>query len=163
MMKIIAHRGNLNGPCPETENTEEAIEVAIENGFDVEIDVWCLDGRLWLGHDRPDRVVDESFLYRNGSRLWIHCKNLTALMILRQDFQCFFHDKDAYTMTSYGVVWGNIDSARHPSMIAVMPELSWDPYPNCYGVCTDFPFKYLSWAKTLQSHLSNSIGIRTGP
>ena len=39
-MKLIAHRGNVNGPDPLTENTPEKIESAITAGYDVEIDIW---------------------------------------------------------------------------------------------------------------------------
>jgi glycerophosphoryl diester phosphodiesterase len=39
-MKLIAHRGNTEGPNPLEENKPEYIEEAIENGFDVEIDIW---------------------------------------------------------------------------------------------------------------------------
>ena len=36
----IAHRGNTRGPKPEKENQPEYILQAIQEGFDVEIDVW---------------------------------------------------------------------------------------------------------------------------
>ena len=39
-MKLIAHRGNINGPNPETENTVNQIDKCIEEGYDVEIDLW---------------------------------------------------------------------------------------------------------------------------
>ena len=53
-MKLIAHRGNVNGPDPLTENTPEKIESAIAAGYDVEIDIWYdEEGKLWLGHDEP--------------------------------------------------------------------------------------------------------------
>ena len=42
-MKVISHRGNLNGPNKQTENTIESIKTAINLGFDVEIDVWYID------------------------------------------------------------------------------------------------------------------------
>ena len=37
---LIAHRGNTRGPKPEKENQPEYILQAIQEGFDVEIDVW---------------------------------------------------------------------------------------------------------------------------
>jgi hypothetical protein len=39
-MKIIAHRGNLYGPDPETENTIEQAERCFAICFDVELDIW---------------------------------------------------------------------------------------------------------------------------
>ena len=35
-MKIISHRGNLNGPNEELENRLDTVEKAIESGFDVQ-------------------------------------------------------------------------------------------------------------------------------
>ena len=40
-MKLISHRGNINGPDLEKENTIEQIFIAIGKGFDVEVDVAC--------------------------------------------------------------------------------------------------------------------------
>ena len=44
-MKLIAHRGNIDGPNPERENSPEYIEEALKAGYDVEVDVWydCAD------------------------------------------------------------------------------------------------------------------------
>ena len=51
MTKIISHRGNLIGVKPECENNPTYIDQAIAEGFDVEIDVWFIDGEFFLGHD----------------------------------------------------------------------------------------------------------------
>lgn len=60
-MKIISHRGNLNGPNKQTENTIESIKLAINLGFDVEIDVWYIDNILYLGHDSDSLITDNNF------------------------------------------------------------------------------------------------------
>ena len=39
-MKLISHRGNLEGRKPELENNPEYIDEALSKGYDVEIDVW---------------------------------------------------------------------------------------------------------------------------
>ena len=41
-MKIISHRGNLNGPNKNLENRLDTIEKAIQLGFDVEVDIWLI-------------------------------------------------------------------------------------------------------------------------
>ena len=51
-MKIIAHRGNLSGPT-QTENHPDQIKKALDLGFDVEIDVWYKENKVFLGHDFP--------------------------------------------------------------------------------------------------------------
>ena len=61
-IKLISHRGNLNGVNPDRENSPSYIQKAIFAGYDVEIDVrWWNDG-IWLGHDTPDWEVPISFL-----------------------------------------------------------------------------------------------------
>ena len=75
-MKLIAHKGNINGPDPSKENTPEQIEYCIKNGYDVEIDVWYdLDGKLWLGHDKAQYEITWWWLAGLQSYLWIHCKD----------------------------------------------------------------------------------------
>jgi glycerophosphoryl diester phosphodiesterase len=139
---IIAHRGNINGPNPSTENREETIARAIELGLDCEIDVWKTDGRLWLGHDGPEHETTISFLAAHRPRLWVHCKNLDALIALKDEYNCFFHDKDTYTLTSKGYIWGNVGSPMTTQTILVMPEKANMVCTEYLGVCTDYPFRY---------------------
>jgi hypothetical protein len=39
-MKIISHRGNLNGSSTDIENHPTYIQAAINAGYDVEVDAW---------------------------------------------------------------------------------------------------------------------------
>ena len=39
-MKFISHRGNVRGPDPECENDPSQIITVMDEGYDVEIDVW---------------------------------------------------------------------------------------------------------------------------
>ena len=50
---ILAHRGNLDGPQPATENTTRQLRAAIAARFDVEFDIQfaCDRSRLVLAHD----------------------------------------------------------------------------------------------------------------
>jgi hypothetical protein len=52
-MILISHRGNLNGPNPERENHPDYIWEALRAGYEVEIDVWWVEGKFKLGHDEP--------------------------------------------------------------------------------------------------------------
>ena len=56
-MIYIAHRGNINGKFESYENEPNYIDRAIELGYDVEIDLWWVDGRTYLGHDEPQYEV----------------------------------------------------------------------------------------------------------
>lgn len=141
-MIFIAHRGNLYGPNKETENTPSAIIEAIEHGFNCEIDVWVLNNQIWLGHDYPQRMVSISFLETYKEYLWIHCKHLDSLLYLKNKYNCFYHDKDTYTLTTTGVIWGNINSPLTTEGIQVMPELSSNFSFDSIGICTDYPIRY---------------------
>lgn len=141
-MKIIAHRGNIFGPDAKTENKPETIQKAIRNGFDCEIDVWYLGGAYYLGHDFPETRISFEFLEFYSEHLWIHCKHLDSLVQLKDNFNCFYHDKDIYTLTTRGYIWGNINSPTHPLAIQVMPEKSGTFSEKCLGICTDYPIRY---------------------
>jgi hypothetical protein len=152
-MIFISHRGNINGKIKERENTPEYIEQALYSGYHCEIDVWCINNQFLLGHDSPDTAIDISFLEKHKSKLWVHCKNIQALELLSSNFNCFFHDKDLYTITSKGHIWGNINSQLTQNTICVMPEL----YTNgdlsnihaCKGICSDnIAFYKESFAKS---------------
>lgn len=153
-MLIISHKGNLNGPNPDKENHPNYIDQAFIAGFEVEIDVWLLDGQFWLGHDQPQYKIEKNFLL--DKKLWLHAKNMKAMfalndMKLNHMINCFFHQEDDCTLTSQGYIW------TYPRLlplsdqsIAVMPERvpNWN-VSNAAGICTDFPY-----------HFKNNINYR---
>jgi hypothetical protein len=144
MICRIAHRGNLNGPNPEKENHPSYIEEAIKAGFNAEIDVWFIDNKYILGHDKPDYEVPEKWIFDNKKYLWCHCKNIEALWIVSKNINAFFHDQDDCTLTSKGYIWTfprNLILTNRS--IAVMPERvnGWN-LTGVFGVCTDYPYKY---------------------
>ena len=71
-MVLISHRGNLYGPNPERENEPKYIHEAITKGYDVEIDVWVVEGVLFLGHDKPQYDITQDWLNKRYKHLWIH-------------------------------------------------------------------------------------------
>lgn len=147
-MKLIAHRGLINGPDVNLENRPEQIQQSLAAGYDCEIDFWCIEfpshRRYYLGHDRPDYEVDWKFFSQDG--LWIHAKNLAALHVLthsEQKFNYFWHQKDDYTLTSQGYIWAYPGQPVTSNTIMVMPEMV-DPTLkntkniNCFGICSDW-------------------------
>jgi hypothetical protein len=52
-MILISHRGNLNGKDVDNENNPLYIDRALGKGYDVEVDVWYVNGKWYLGHDEP--------------------------------------------------------------------------------------------------------------
>ena len=105
-MILISHRGNINSINRELENKQEYIQAALDLGYDVEIDVWLMDGTLHLGHDGPEREVNIEWLLKRSKKLWIHCKNFESLSFL-SDFNLilFFHEKEDYTIVSNKKIW----------------------------------------------------------
>ena len=144
-MRWIAHRGNTDGPCPETENTTAAVVRALEMGFDCEVDVWVVGDAVHLGHDEPGEKIAPEFLREHRSKLWCHAKNLEALQwLLAEKLHCFFHDRDDYALTSQGIVWAYPGRAVGPGVVNVMPERQVYLTFDCHGICSDCVSRYRS-------------------
>lgn len=147
-MKIISHRGNLNGPIKKTENTIESITYALNLKFDVEIDVWYINNNLYLGHDINNLILYdniETYLLNNASNLWIHCKNGEALIYLLdfKELNIFGHNNDDFVLTSKKYIFCKPGVPTNKKFIIVMPELTpiytKEELNNCYGILTDYP------------------------
>jgi len=133
-MFLISHRGNLNGKCDE-ENHPDHIDMALAQGFDVEIDVWKVLDEYYLGHDEPQYKVSMKFL--KNEKLWCHAKNIEALYDMNKEgVHCFWHQTDDVTLTSKGYLWTYPEKGLTKNSIAVLPK-EIDKNLNCYGVCTD--------------------------
>lgn len=144
-MKLIAHRGNLEGPKPELENDPNYLDDAMDQGFDVEVDVWRVDGELFLGHDGPTYPIYTQFLQR--PQIWAHAKNLEALdFMLNNAIHCFWHEEDARTLTSQGYVWTYPNKETITKSVIVVLELELNlENTNIHGVCGDH---VATWKKT---------------
>jgi glycerophosphoryl diester phosphodiesterase len=144
MLRIISHRGNIFGPNSVDENTKGSIQNAIDHGFDVEIDVWLTNDIIMLGHDSPQQMVELSWLESRKNYLWIHCKNIEAVIYFSKidDFNYFWHQNDNVTLTSKKYIWAFPGLQPIENSIAVMPEIHNDDVSLCVGICTDFPIKY---------------------
>ena len=146
-MRIISHRGNIDGPIPEKENLPHYIDSAILLGFDVEIDVWWDQG-VYLGHDGPEHKVSEEWLLDRRDRLWLHCKNLLAADQLSGRFQCFCSESDPFCFMTYGYLWVN-DVTMPLTRNCVVPLLGLKDIHNypfkdaAYAICTDYPIELL--------------------
>ena len=120
-MILISHRGNIDGPNEVRENSPYYIMEALTMGFDVEIDVWFVDGEFWLGHDSPQYKTDYKFLM--NERFWCHAKNLDALMEMKKyAIHYFWHETDTVTLTSKNYIWAYPGKQPIKGSIACMPE-----------------------------------------
>jgi len=149
-MILISHRGNTNGRFENHENEPTYIDMALNKGFDVEVDVWYKDNMLWLGHDKPEYSVDNKFIIDRMDKLWVHCKNIEAIeffMTCGWGLNYFWHETDTITLTSRGWIWAYPNKQPIKYSIAVMPELFNDNTTECIGICSDYIEKYKSLIK----------------
>ena len=148
-MKIIAHRANINGPSSKNENQLSSIKDCLDLGYDVELDIRLLEGKLYLGHDKPQLIITIEELGMIKNKVWVHCKNLQALSFFSQideEFNYFWHEEDSYTLTSKGYIWAYPGKELSPECICVMPEINYPTNNMNYlrnlsisGICTDYP------------------------
>jgi hypothetical protein len=144
-MILISHRGNLVGPNPKIENTPEYIKKAISLGYDVEIDVWIIKNKIYLGHDDPQYFINKTWLDFYKKFLWLHCKNIEAINYFsnnKKSFNYFWHEKDTITLTSKKYIWAYPGKQPIKNSIAVSPELYNDNLTHCLGICSDYIQKY---------------------
>ena len=142
-MILISHRGNIDGRIPEYENNPNYIEAALGLGYDVEIDLWFIDGKTYLGHDEPQYEIDDDWLGERIDKIWVHCKNIESLNWIRStNLHYFWHETDTVTLTSKNYVWAYPGKQPIVGSIAVMPELENDNVLLCTGICSDYIKRY---------------------
>lgn len=153
-MVLISHRGNINGPNPEFENSPEYINAAITCGYNVEIDLWgikCDNNKiiLSLGHDDPNYNINIQWLYERSRKLFIHAKNFLAVSFLmankQKDFlglRFFFHEKERYSLiANTSLVWCH--DMSEVNNFSIVPLISrqdislWENKP-VFGICSDY-------------------------
>lgn len=153
-MKFIAHRGNILGRIPHMENTQEHLQKALDQGFDVEVDLWVTEEWMDIrtGHDEPLHSLDEKFMELYKNRVWYHAKNFYALdFCLKEGLNAFWQHDDLYSLTTNKKIWHH-STARGPEskwtdltqsvvMVMGLPELEGldffqSPIFNCYAICS---------------------------
>lgn len=143
-MKIISHRGNINGPNPDKENNPIYIDQAIDAGYDVEIDIRYRDGWFFLGHDTADYPVTMEWLMFRWDKLWIHCKDLeSCIALIHTNLRVFCHSQDPYTIISSEQIWIH-DLSLNITKQCIVPLITKEQLLQRsnfepYGICTDYP------------------------
>jgi hypothetical protein len=144
-MIYIAHRGLLNGPDKNKENTLPQIRESLLKGFDCEIDVWLVNDEWYLGHDGPDTKISLDFITQNWHNLWIHTKNeesFIAMVNMDEMMNFFWHDTDTYTLTSLGYPWVYPGEKLFSKAVCVLPERVMKIHEakglECFAVCSDY-------------------------
>ena len=151
-MRLIAHRGNMTGPSAQ-ENHPDHIREALQAGFDVEVDVWLIDGDIWFGHDEPQYPAHITVL---NNRYWLHCKNIEALRFFGgieiNEANVFWHESDDYTLTNKRFIWTNIGKDLTGRSIMVMPEVTDSTLENTLDVdCSGISSDWIQKIKTMRA------------
>lgn len=141
----ILHRGLLNGPDKEKENKETELWKRLQDGWDIEVDMWWFEGDIWLGHDGPACLLHDKRLLESP-RVWIHCKNIDMFryMIDNKPGAAYFsHNIDEAVLTSNGFIWcyPGVQAGIHS--IVVMPERTPEmkvDLTSIGGICSDYSF-----------------------
>ena len=146
-MILISHRGNITGPNPKFENKPEYLIEASKAGYDVELDLWIIKGKLFLGHDKPQYKINEKMLLDEShfGDIWLHCKNIEALEFSRNKYNCFWHQSDKFVFTSDGHMWAYPSKQAYRHAINVLPEingLTKKDLKNVKGICSDYIERY---------------------
>lgn len=140
-MKIVSHRGNLTGPNPKTENFPGQIDLAISEGYLVEIDLRIVEDEYWLGHDLPQYKIDYYWLVNRSSNLIIHAKDLITCDKLSDNphgLNWFYHTDEDVVITSRGTLWA-YPGIYLKNAITVCLGNDFNFPENILGVCTDYP------------------------
>lgn len=140
-MKFIAHRGNISGININKENTIDYIISALNQDFEVEIDLWYENGIYYLGHDEPKNKISLSFIGLTAEYLWCHAKTVDTLneLLKYPNINCFFHQTDDVTLTSHKYMWTFPEkplSERSILLKFVKDEKYIIPI-NIVGICSD--------------------------
>jgi hypothetical protein len=148
-MRWILHRGNNEGPN-SVENNPTKLLKSLTEGYEIEIDLWYSNSKLYLGHDKPEYQIYEDFLENN--RLWIHCKDAVTLEYMntkKKHLNYFYHTDEDYVLTSRGYIWCYIGRPALENSVIVMPEktinsYNWDDLKkkNCL-ICSDYSEEYV--------------------
>lgn len=158
-MIFIAHRGNINGPNPSMENNPEYIMNTLKKGYNVKVDLWYVNNKFYLGHNKPDYEIELDFI--NNKRIWTHIKNIQALEIIinikinnwkyndkyYNNIHYFWHQEDDITITSKDYLWVHPKTNLVKNSIMVMPEFKnhsiMSLKNSCVlGICSDNISKY---------------------
>jgi hypothetical protein len=149
-MLLIAYQGIFNGQNYDQANTPNQIGLAFNHGYSVSVDVWRVNGILYLGTDQPLTEVTPDYL--KGNRFWINARNVEmqewiSTQPIKSYPNYFWYDithPPPYVTTSGGQLWTFGTVPVNNSSIVVLPEINdrgllSTVKLNCYGICSTYP------------------------
>jgi hypothetical protein len=157
-MIYISYRGVFDGQNFDKANTVDQIGRAFNAGFGCMVDIWRVDGIMYLGSDEPVTIVTEKYL--QGNKFWLNVRNVecqewivTQSAKLYPNYFWFNNDmENTPTETSSGklITPGNVPVNN--TSIIFLPEipdrgLLSTVHLRCYGVCSN----YLTFIKRMRN------------
>ena len=67
-MKLISHRGNLNGTNKDLENNPNQVDNVLSKGYDCEIDLYVRNKKFYLGHDSERYPINLDWIYERKKK-----------------------------------------------------------------------------------------------
>jgi len=149
-MILISHRGNINGKNIKLENSPEYLKIALDKGFNVEIDIWFINNKWFFGHDEPIYEINNLFNFTKNyyKKIWFHCKNYKALFEISKHYNyynsyVFWHQNDFYTFVlgDKNYIWTYPNIELLSNSICVLPEITNYTTKDINissGICSDY-------------------------
>jgi hypothetical protein len=147
-MLFISYQGIFDGQNYQDANTPTQISKAFNAGFSCMVDVWRVDGVLYLGTDEPITQVTEKYL--QGPRFWINARNIEMQeWIITQPTKLYPNyfwfptpQENTPTETSSGKLITPGTIAINNTSIVFLPEVNDQSLFStvqlkCYGICSN--------------------------
>lgn len=157
-MLLISYQGIFDGKNYEKANTPDQIGQAFNHGYSVMVDVWRVDGKLYLGSNQPLTEVTPEYL--RGNRFWLNVRNVemqewivTQPIKLYPNYFWFANDTESTpTTTSGGQIITPGTVPINNTSIIFLPEITDRGMLStvklqCYGICGT----YLSFIKRMRN------------
>ena len=145
-MRLISNKGNISG-VSENENNPEQIQNAIDNGYEVKVNLWLKDNKLYTGNNEAEHLFSLEFLETNHSKLWLQChdieliKRFSEIDPLGLKINYFWIDNGNVVRTSKGV-WIVRENEPFDGCVYLNPEINELDYSKCLGLISDRILNY---------------------
>lgn len=169
-MLLISNKGNTNGSIPHLENTIEHVDNALSLGYNVKIDIWYHNKKLFLGQDGPKNEITWPWLIKNADYFWLNCMNVNTFSFLVENgksLNFFYNTEDDVTITSKGIPWSSGKTPIKGTMTCDESNIS-----GSLGLCSDrvqnwqkqiaicfYGESGLPSKKTIKNHKTNLIDV----
>ena len=137
-MKFISFRGNIDGARPAFENNPQYIDIALQYGYYVFIDVWYEKDQFWLGNKVKQYPIFEGFLeqenYICNPKTWQTFDKLFG----NEHIHTLWNDIDYYTITNRGWMWAHEHAENYSENTIITHFDDMQDIPNVAGICSNY-------------------------